>query len=126
MSNNGNVTSLDEARKARPATQAERDALQFEPVKIDFHFGNQEWTDTYLSNVRLSVILLEMDEAELTEKISRIVAGGMAHGFLDNLTLTKQHLEDLAGLVNCTLTRSFLVLERLGYSPDNPPPHRVA
>jgi len=35
---------------------------------------------------------------------------------------TKKHLECLIKVCDVALNRSFLVLERLGYGPDNPPP----
>jgi hypothetical protein len=41
---------------------------------------------------------------------------------LDGLTKTKEHLEALASMVSTVLHRHFIVLERLGYDLDNPPP----
>jgi hypothetical protein len=35
---------------------------------------------------------------------------------------TKEHLEALAKMIGTVLHRHFIVLERLGYDPDNPPP----
>jgi hypothetical protein len=46
----------------------------------------------------------------------------MAPEILEGLCHTKQELSDLAKLLDVAISRIFLVLERLGYDPDNPPP----
>jgi hypothetical protein len=40
---------------------------------------------------------------------------------LEGLTRTRLHLESLHKALDVALSRSFLIIERLGYSPDNPP-----
>jgi hypothetical protein len=57
--------------------------------------------------------------------MARLVKDGAVPDALEALTGTKNHLNALAKILETALLRSFLVLERLGYSPDNPPPDNV-
>jgi hypothetical protein len=47
---------------------------------------------------------------------------GKVPDMLDRWCISKDHLNLLAQMLDCALTRSFIVLERLGYDPENPPP----
>jgi hypothetical protein len=106
----------------RPMTQEERDALQFEAIKAEFDWSNDEWAATWLPWVRLAAIHVAGDQNKLKELMAEFVKAGEAGNTLEGLTRTKVHLEALTKLIDAALTRTFLVLERLGYSPDNPPP----
>jgi hypothetical protein len=65
---------------------------------------------------------LEKDERELEEAIGKVMRDGIVPDLLDGLTNTKEHLEALASMIGTVLNRHFIVLERLGYDLDNPPP----
>jgi hypothetical protein len=106
----------------RPMTQQERDALQFEAIKAEFDWRNDEWAATWLPWVRLAAIHVAGDQDKLKGLMAEFVKDGEAGNILEGLTRTKMHLETLHKLMEAALSRSFLVLERLGYSPDNPPP----
>jgi hypothetical protein len=109
-------------RKVAPATQAERAALQFAAIKAEFDWTNEQWSETWLPWVRVAAVHVGSDQDRLQEFMRGTVAGGEAPNLLEGLTRTKKHLEALEKLIDAALARSFLVLERLGYSPDNPPP----
>jgi hypothetical protein len=51
-----------------------------------------------------------------------VVKTGAVPGMLESSCVTKDHLKSLAEMLDIALTRSFLVLERLGYEPNKPPP----
>ncbi|MCA1470864.1 hypothetical protein I6F09_23545 [Bradyrhizobium sp. IC3195] len=106
----------------RPMTQEERDALQFEAIKAEFDWSNDEWAATWLPWVRLAAIHVAGDQDKLKELMAGFVKDGEAGNILEGLTRTRMHLETLHKLVDAALGRSFIVLERLGYSPDNLPP----
>jgi hypothetical protein len=106
----------------QPMTQQERDALQFEAIRAEFDWSNDEWAATWLPWVRLAAIHVACDQEKLKGSMAEFVKDGGAGNTLEGLTRTKMHLEALRKLVEAALNRSFLVLERLGYSPDNPPP----
>ena len=119
------ITTSKKARR-RPATQKERDALQFEAIKANFDWTNDDWASTWLPHVRVASLLVARDQDQLKATMHEIVATGGVPELLDNLTKTQQHLAALRKLVDVALQRSFLVIERLGYSPDNPPPESRA
>ena len=66
--------------------------------------------------------ILCRDHDNLEKHMKTIVESGQAQTLLEGLTRTKDQLEILRKAMDAALMRSFLVLERLGYSPDNPPP----
>jgi hypothetical protein len=103
-------------------TQEERDALQFEAIKAEFDWSNDDWAATWLPWVRLAAIHVAGNQDKLKELMAGFVKDGEAENILEGLTRTRLHLESLHRLVDTALGRSFLVLERLGYSPDNLPP----
>jgi hypothetical protein len=106
----------------RPMTQAERNALQFEAIKAEFDWSNDEWATTWLPWVRVAAVHVAGDHDKLKKLMADFVKDGEASNLLEGLSRTKKHLVALAKLIDTALSRSFLVLERLGYSPDNPPP----
>ena len=110
-------------RKRAPATQEERDAQQLVAIKAEFDWTNEQWSETWLPWVRVAGVQVGRDQDRLQETMRDLVAAGEAPNVLEGLTRTKQHLEALEKLIDAALMRSFLVLERLGYSPDNPPPN---
>jgi hypothetical protein len=106
--------------KVQPATQEERDALRFEAIKADFNWTNDDWGTTWLPWVRISAVTVNNDDVTLKDLMQQFVATGEASNVLEGLTRTKMQLKALHKLVDAALSRSLLVLERLGYSPDNP------
>jgi len=108
--------------KGQPATQAERDAMSFEPIPIKFNWTNENWALAHLPKVRLASVLLAETPEGLQEKFEHITKANMAPELLEGLCEAKQQFTDMAKLLDVAISRSFLVLERLGYGPDNPPP----
>jgi hypothetical protein len=105
------------------ATAAERAALTFEPLTIDWKNAfSAEWPGFHLVHMRLGAALLDQNHKELQEAFKSLADQGMLPDLLDRLCETKDHLAAVVEMMESTLTRSFLVLERLGYSPENPPP----
>jgi hypothetical protein len=104
------------------AAQAERDAISFAPLDIPFDWTNSDWAITHLPDVRIATQMLKRDEEEMRELIRSMTEDGLTPKMLDHMCDTKDHLQALVGLLDNALTRAFLTLERLGYSPDNPPP----
>jgi hypothetical protein len=106
------------------ATQAERDAMTFAGMEIEFDWTNDDWALAHLPHVRIATLILQRDHVALKEMMEGIAKEGLAPDMLENLTTTKHHLAALAEILDKALLRSFLVMERLGYSPDNSPPER--
>ncbi len=69
--------------------------------------------------------MLAKDDKDLQELIDEIARGGAAPDMLESMSVTRDHLKALTEMLDITLTRSFLVLERLGYDPENPPSNVV-
>jgi hypothetical protein len=108
----------------RAATQAERDTLRFKAIETNFNWTDQEWARAWLPGVRLAARLLADDDVALKASIVRL--GGAVPTLLNELCETKEHLLALAEMVGIALSRTFVTLERLGYSPENPPPDDIA
>jgi hypothetical protein len=107
-----------------PATIAEREAIDFKALDVDFDWTNDAWARTYLPRIRLAMLLLRSDRAKATETMASIVADGLGPDMLEGFCNTKDHLTALVDLVDAALTRAFLVLDGLGYGPENPPPDK--
>lgn len=103
----------------RPATQAERDATMFKPIPGALPCRD-EW-ERYLPTIRTAELLLGLSPEELKLSFTKLAATASAANWLELLAETKHDIEVVAKMLDATLARSFLVLERLGYSPDNPP-----
>lgn len=110
-------------RERKPATAEERTALEFERVKARFDWTNEDWALAYLPSVRIASVMLEKDRPELTEAIRGLAADGEIPGLLDRLIEAREHLMLLAKMIDSAINRQFLVLETLGYGPENPPPN---
>jgi hypothetical protein len=108
-----------------PATPEQRKAITFKGETIQFKYTNDEWISAHLVTVRLAIAALEKDDKELQQITAELVRDGVVPNLLDGLTATKEHLETLANAISTLLTRHFVVLERLGYDPDNLPPDGV-
>jgi hypothetical protein len=106
---------------SQPATPEQRKAITFKGKKVKFNWPNEEWVAEFLLPVRLAVAALEKNDRAL-EGVIREFREGDIPDLLDGLTHTKRHLQALAKMIDTVLHRHFIVLERLGYEPDNPPP----
>lgn len=106
----------------RPATNEERAAVKFEAIDISFDWTNEDWALSHLPTVRIASRMLAKDNTELQEAMEKIINSGCAPDTLERMSVTRDHLMSLAEMLDKALTRSFLVLDRLGYGPDNPPP----
>ncbi len=113
--------STKSKRRGKPATQEQRNAIDFEPIEVKWTWDNHDWDDT-IPQIRLAIGLLGKDRAGLKDAIQALVKAGLAPEMLENWSVLKEHLNGMIGIIDSTLMRSFLVLEELGYSPDQPPP----
>jgi hypothetical protein len=112
----------DDTRSAKCVSDG---GIRFDGADIKFEWTNQAWGLAHLPNVRMASLLLQRDDEALTETLARMVKAGVVPDMLEGLCTTKEHLEALVDLLRAALTRSFVVLERLGYSPDVPPPEHA-
>jgi hypothetical protein len=108
-------------RRGKPATQAERNAANFEAMAIEWTWDSHDWNDT-IPQMRVAIGLLGKDRAELKEVMAQLTKAGLAPDMLENWSVLKSHLKRMIGILDQALLRSFLVLEELGFSPDKPPP----
>jgi hypothetical protein len=108
--------------RQQPATPEQRKAMTFKGEKINFDWTNDAWAAVFLPPIRLALVALQKDDKDLEEAVGSVVRDGIVPDLLDGLTSTKEHLEALAKMISTVLHRHFIVLERLGYDPDNPPP----
>ena len=105
------------------ATEGERDDLHFEAVaNARFDWTNDEWAIAHLPFVRIALSKLHRDDVGLQSLLTDLIKDGRVPDLLDDMIRTREHLKALAKMIDIAVTRSFLVLERLGYSPENPPP----
>jgi hypothetical protein len=108
----------------RAATQAERDAIRFSAMKIAFGWTNEKWAATWAPWLRIAAATLTFNDDELQDSARAMAKDGCLSDTLEGLAQTKQHMEALVEGLDAALGRLFLVTERLGYSPENPPPER--
>lgn len=78
--------------------------MTFPALAVRFDWTNETWARTNLPHVRIATMLVQRDDIQLTETISRMTETGIVNEMLD-----------------AALLRSFVALERLGFSPDAPP-----
>lgn len=109
------------ADRSRAASAADND-IRFSAIDVRFEWTNDAWGLAHLPNVRVASLLLQRDDVALEETVGSMVKAGLMPDTLEGMSTTKEHLEALVELLRAALTRSFVVLERLGYSPDLPPP----
>jgi hypothetical protein len=88
--------------------------------KVEFNWSNDEWAVAQLQRIRLAGALIAHDDDELLAVFKKLIPDGVVPDMLEGLAHTKRHIEDLHAVLNATLMRSFAVLERCGYGPDNP------
>lgn len=111
--------------RSRASGFASDNDIRFSAIEARFEWTNQAWGVAHLPNVRVASLLLQKDDIELEETVGRLVKAGVMPDTLEGISTTKEHLEALVDLLRAALTRSFVVLERLGYSPDLPPEYPV-
>jgi hypothetical protein len=109
-------------RNGKLARPEQRKAAKFSGTKIQWNWNNNEWAETYLPNVRVALVLLTYDSEELQRVIYSINNEGMMPELLNAFSSTKEHFLGMVKMLDTALDRSFIVLERFGYSPDNLPP----
>jgi hypothetical protein len=112
--------------KGRPLTQTERDALRFEAIKVDFDWSNEDWAVAWLPWVRLAISILHLDDEEHKEGAVETIRAGNMPMLLEGLARTEGHLEGLYKALRAALNRSFLTVERLGYTPETLPEERTS
>ena len=98
--------------------------VKFDAIDARFEYGNEEWALANLPKIRIASHMLQRNDIELADSISKMVTGGIVPDTLDGLIATRDHMKALAEMIDVALTRSFVVLDRLGFSPDCPPPDK--
>ena len=107
-------------KSEKPGTRAEPDELTFTPVNPSFEWDNDEWLATVLAQLRVATTLLKHDPQSLADEMTKLVQEGVVEDMLGDWRIARDRLDQLAGLLDVILLRSFLVLERLGYCPEPP------
>ena len=90
------------------------------PVSPSFEWDNDEWLATLLPQLRAATTLLKHDQQSLADEMTKLVQDGVVQDMLDDWCIARDRLDELAGLLDVILLRSFLVLESVGYCPDRP------
>jgi hypothetical protein len=108
------------AAKAKIA--ADLAAQRFEAIKLEFHWSNDQWAAMWLPWVRVAACQVANNDADLTEAMKAVANGGGAPDLLEGFERTKRQFSSLVELMNAAQMRTFVALDRLGYSPDNLPP----
>ena len=99
--------------------------MQFPAVDVQFDWSNERWALAHLPHVRIATLMLQRDDVELTETIDGLVKAGCVSEMLDGFCDTKDHVKAIVELLDAALTRSFIALERLGFTPDAPPENKL-
>ena len=94
--------------------------MTFPALAVRFDWTNETWARTNLPHVRIATMLVRRDDVQLTETIGRMTEAGIVNEMLDGLCDTKDHLKAVVELLDAALLRSFVALERLGFTPDAP------
>ena len=105
----------------RPATQAERDAIAFEPIPVTFYRTSEDWAMTY-HWLRFAAHMVAKTPEQLLEDCDKLAKRGYATKLLNDMCSLKEEMAAMAELLEAASSRCFLMFERLGYSPDDPPP----
>jgi hypothetical protein len=118
----GAKSKRSRSRKGPPATQEQRNAIAFGAMDVEFNWSNEEWALTFLPRIRMAALYVNGDRTKCAEIMAGVVQDGLAPDMLDGWCKTKAHLQELFEICEIALKRGFLVLEQLGYGPNNPPP----
>lgn len=86
---------------------------------------NDEWARVNLPVVRIALVMLERDDVSHQAALASLIKSGAIPDILDGMVNARENFSALAKVIDAALARSFLVLERLGYSPDSPPPDGI-
>jgi hypothetical protein len=104
------ITSRRRKRRHRSMTQTERDALQFEAIKAEFGWSNDEWAATWLPWVRVAAVHVTGDHDKLKELMADFVKDGEASNVLEGLSRTKE----LGGAGRTNRHSAFPIFPRAG------------
>lgn len=113
------TTKKKSARKEPSATPEQRKAMTFAAVNLPFNWTNDDWGLTFLPRVRVATVILQQDDKALEKIMAGMVKDGLVPDILDGWIRTRDHLKALTEFCDVALQRSFVVLERLGYNPEN-------
>ena len=109
----------DHTHKAESATD---NPITFDAAAAKFEYSNDEWALANLPKVRIASVMLQRNDVELADTIGQMAKAGIVPDMLDGMIATRDHLKAIVELIDVALARSFVVLDRLGNSPDCPPP----
>ena len=70
----------------------------------------------FLEYVRFAVTMTNKDDREFERAVAGLADQGLLADLLEEWTLSRDHFKGLANLCDTAARRSFLVMERLGYS----------
>jgi len=101
-------------KKLRRAAQ--RNAMTFSAQEFE--------SKRFLEYVRFAVTMTNKDDREFEKAVAGLAEQGLMVDLLKEWTQSRDHFKGLANLCDTAVRRSFLVMERLGYSPYKPPPKR--
>lgn len=110
--------------RRRAATPAERKAMTFPTGKAEFDWTDEDWAVAHLPQIRAAALVLQRDDKELETVVTEMVKTGMIPELFEQWSSVKEHLEGLIELLGAACTRTFIVLERIGYSRDKPSPEQ--
>jgi len=105
-----------------PSTRESRKAINFESTDIKFDDTNEQWIETYIPSIRFAFEVLNKDRAELERSIAGMCREGIVQDLLEGWCKTKDRMECLVEFLDAAFTRTFVVLDGMGYSPTNLPP----
>jgi hypothetical protein len=88
----------------------------FGPVaSLEFDWPELEWTATHMPALKVAARLLQRNDRELQRTLREIDEAGALWETLEMLDQTQRHIAALDKMVLAALTRSCLVLERMGH-----------
>lgn len=114
--------SKKSANRGKPATREQRMAIDFKGEDIKFDYSSEQWIETYIPSIRFAFEVLNKDRAELERSIAGMCREGIVPDLLEGWCRTKDRMECLVKFLDAAFTRTFLVLDEMGYSPTNLPP----
>jgi hypothetical protein len=87
--------------------------------------SDQEFdSERFLEYVRFAVTMTNKNDREFEKAVAGLAEQGLMADLLREWTLSRDHFKGLANLCDTAVRRSFLIMERLGYSPYKPLPKR--
>lgn len=92
---------------------AKQKTVKFPALYAEFDWENAEWARNFLPQIRIASLIVRRDDKALEKIMDSYIENGTVTELLEAWCDTAEHLESIAGLLNCAMARSSAVLKRM-------------